>query len=218
MRSYVHHLLSARYEVRVVPNGEEALAVLHAEARPDLLLSDIMMPRMDGYALLRAVRSDPALADLPVVFLSARAGEEASVEGLEAGADDYLVKPFGARELTARVAANLEKAQLRRQRRQAEAEYRRLAAIAENSTDFIGISDTQLRPVYVNQAGRRLVGLDSIDRISQTDALQYFTPEERARIAREVYPLVVEQGRWRGEATFRHFKTGARIPVLCEQS
>ena len=216
MRIYVHHLLSARYEVRVVPSGEEALAVLHAEAPPDLLLSDIMMPRMDGYALLRAVRSDPALADLPVVFLSARAGEEASIEGLEAGADDYLVKPFGARELTARVAANLEKAQLRRQRRQAEAEYRRLAAIAENSTDFIGISDTQLRPIYVNEAGRRLVGLDSIDRIRQTDALQYFAPEERARIAREVYPLVVEQGRWRGEATFRHFNTGARIPVLCD--
>jgi PAS domain S-box-containing protein len=165
---------------------------------------------------LRVVRSDPALADLPVVFLSARAGEEASVEGLEAGVDDYLVKPFGARELTARVAGNLEKAQLRRQRRQAEAEYRRLAAIAENSTDFIGISDAQLRPIYVNEAGRQLVGLDSIDRIRQTDVLQYFAPEERARIAREVYPAVVEHGRWRGEATFRHFKTGARIPVLCD--
>jgi signal transduction histidine kinase/CheY-like chemotaxis protein len=97
MRDYVRRLLSSRYDVRVVASGEEALAVLRAESPPDLLLSDIMMPHMDGYALLRTVRSDPALADLPVVFLSARAGEEASVEGLEAGADDYLVKPFGAR-------------------------------------------------------------------------------------------------------------------------
>jgi PAS domain S-box-containing protein len=216
MRDYVRRLLSPRYDVRVVASGEEALTVLRAGPPPDLLLSDIMMPHMDGYALLRTVRSDPALADLPVVFLSARAGEEASVEGLEAGADDYLVKPFGARELTARVAGNLEKAQLRHQRRQAEAEYRRLAAIAENSTDFIGISDAQLRPIYVNEAGRQLVGLDSINRIRQPGALQYFAPEERARIAREVYPAVLEQGRWRGEATFRHFKTGARIPVLCD--
>ena len=68
----------------------------------------------------------------------------------------------------------------------------------------------------MNEAGRQLVGLDSIDRIRQTDVLQYFAPEERARIAREVYPAVVEHGRWRGEATFRHFKTGARIPVLCD--
>jgi PAS domain S-box-containing protein len=216
MRDYVRRLLNPRYDVRVVASGEEALRVLRAEPPPDLLLSDIMMPCMDGYALLRAIRSDPALADLPVVFLSARAGEEANVEGLEAGADDYLVKPFGARELTARVAGNLEKAQLRRQRRQAEAEYRRLAAIAENSTDFIGISDTKLCPIYINEAGRQLVGLDGLDRVCQTDALQYFAPEERARIAREVYPAVLQQGRWRGETIFRHFKTGARIPVLCD--
>jgi PAS domain S-box-containing protein len=216
MRDYVRRLLSPRYDVRVVANGEEAFTVLHAETPPDLLLSDVMMPLMDGYRLPRAVRSDPALDDLPVVLLSARAGEEASLEGLEAGADDYLVKPFSARELTARIASNLEKAQLRRQRKRAEAEHRRLAAIAENSTDFIGISDTRLRPIYVNEAGRQLVGRDGIDRVRQTDALQYFAPEERARIAREVYPAVVTQGRWRGEATFRHFKTGARIPVLCD--
>jgi PAS domain S-box-containing protein len=216
MRDYVRHLLSPRYDVRAVANGEEALAVLRAEAPPDLLVSDIMMPRMDGYQLLRAIRSDPALVDLPVVFLSARAGEEASVEGLEAGADDYLVKPFSARELDARIASNLEKAQLRRQRRQAETEYRRLAAIAENSTDFIGISDAELRPIYVNEAGRQLVGLDSIDFIGQNSALHYFAPEERARIVREVYPAVVKQGRWRGETTLRHFKTGVRIPVLCD--
>ncbi|WP_163484888.1 response regulator, partial [Escherichia coli] len=67
----------------------------------------------DGIALTRAVRADPALRTVPVIMLSARAGAEAGVEGLEAGADDYLVKPFSARELQARVRANLELSRLR---------------------------------------------------------------------------------------------------------
>jgi PAS domain S-box-containing protein len=114
MRDYVRHLLSARYDVRAVADGAQALAALEARL-PDLLLSDIMMPRMSGFELLRAVRSDARLARLPVILLSARAGEEASIEGLEAGADDYLIKPFSARELMARVAANLEMARVRRE-------------------------------------------------------------------------------------------------------
>ena len=85
-----------------------------------------MMPGIDGFGLLRAVRGDPALRGLPVILLSARAGEEAKVEGLEAGADDYLTKPFSARELLARVSANIQLAQMRREaeralRRQTEA-------------------------------------------------------------------------------------------------
>ncbi|HLW49218.1 MAG TPA: SpoIIE family protein phosphatase [bacterium] len=113
MRDYVRRLLAPRYEVRTAADGAAALAALR-ERRPDLLLSDVMMPRLDGFELVRAVRAKPALADLPIVLLSARAGEDASIEGLEAGADDYLIKPFGARELLARVAANLKTAELRR--------------------------------------------------------------------------------------------------------
>jgi signal transduction histidine kinase/DNA-binding response OmpR family regulator len=124
--------------VRTVADGEEALKALRAE-RPDLLLSDIMMPRSDGYQLLRALRGDPALADLPVILLSARAGEEASVEGLEAGADDYLVKPFSASELLARVRANLEMARVRQ-----EAE-RRLAVDLDTMT-------------RLNEVGKRCIG------------------------------------------------------------
>jgi YesN/AraC family two-component response regulator len=74
-----------------------------------------MMPRLDGFGLVRAVRTDPALADLPIILLSARAGEEESVEGLEVSADDYLIKPFSARELLARVRANFEMARIRRE-------------------------------------------------------------------------------------------------------
>ena len=114
MREYVVRLLNHRYEVRAVQDGAAALEALQAEP-PDLLLSDVMMPRLDGVGLLAAVRADPRLRELPVILLSARAGDEARVEGLEAGADDYLVKPFGARELLARVRANLELARIRRQ-------------------------------------------------------------------------------------------------------
>jgi signal transduction histidine kinase/DNA-binding response OmpR family regulator len=119
MREYLLQLLGQRYDVRMVANGAEALEALR-ERRPDILLADIMMPRLDGYGLLRAVRADPALADLPVLLLSARAGEEATVEGLDAGADDYLTKPFSARELIARLSANLERARARRQAKEGE--------------------------------------------------------------------------------------------------
>ena len=73
------------------------------------------MPRLDGFGLLRKLRDDPELRDVPVIFLSARAGDEAKVEGLQRGADDYLVKPFSARELRARVAANIELSRARAQ-------------------------------------------------------------------------------------------------------
>lgn len=115
MRGYIARLLEAQgFAVTAVGDGEAALEAARREA-PDLILSDVMMPRLDGFGLLRAVRADPALAGTPVLMLSARAGEEAKVEGLEAGADDYLVKPFAARELLARVSANIQMAEVRRE-------------------------------------------------------------------------------------------------------
>ncbi len=107
MREYVRRLLSSRYEVEAVADGEAALATIVA-ARPDLVLSDSMMPRLDGLGLVRALRADSRTADLPVILLSARAGEENRIEGLDAGADDYIHKPFSARELLARISARLE--------------------------------------------------------------------------------------------------------------
>ena len=123
MLDYVRRLLAARYEVEAVPDGQAALDAARAR-RPDLILTDVMMPRLDGFGLLQAIRTDDALRDVPVVLLSARAGEEAKVEGLEAGADDYLLKPFSARELIARVDANLQLARLRRETGESERRYR----------------------------------------------------------------------------------------------
>ncbi len=113
MRDYVGRLLGEACEVELVGDGVTAMEAIRRR-RPDLVLSDVMMPRLDGFGLLREIRSDPDLRDLPVILLSARAGDEARIEGLDAGADDYLTKPFASRELVARVDSNLALARLRR--------------------------------------------------------------------------------------------------------
>jgi signal transduction histidine kinase/CheY-like chemotaxis protein len=109
MRAYLTRVLAPNWTVRTTANGEEALQAV-AERRPDIVLTDVMMPRVDGFELLRALRSDPATRHIPVIMLTARAGQEASVEGLEAGADDYLAKPFRSDELIARVRVALQRA------------------------------------------------------------------------------------------------------------
>jgi PAS domain S-box-containing protein len=114
LRGYLRRLLEPYWEVEAVGDGAEALARIGADP-PDLVITDVMMPGLDGFALLQAIRADPETRQLPVIMLSARAGEEASIEGLEAGADDYLPKPFSGRELLARVSAHLELSLVRRQ-------------------------------------------------------------------------------------------------------
>jgi signal transduction histidine kinase/DNA-binding response OmpR family regulator len=114
LRDHVARLLRPSFDVTAAADGQAALELALAE-QFDLVLTDVMMPRLDGFGLIRALRADPRTRDVPIVVLSARAGEEASVEGLAAGADDYLVKPFSVRDLTARVRANLELGQNRRQ-------------------------------------------------------------------------------------------------------
>lgn len=114
MRRYVTRLLGASYEVIEVADGEAALAAIRS-APPDLVLSDVMMPGLDGFGLLKALRADERTRRIPVILLSARAGEESSFESLDAGADDYLIKPFSTRELLARVRAHLDLARRRRE-------------------------------------------------------------------------------------------------------
>lgn len=113
MREYLARLLARRWAVEAVVDGVAALAALRRE-RFSLILSDVMMPQLDGFGLLQAVRADPALQALPVILLSARAGEESRIEGLRAGADDYLIKPFSAREVVARVETHLKLSARRR--------------------------------------------------------------------------------------------------------
>ena len=131
LRDYVGDVLSSRYKVTCVKNGREALAAAQ-RGTFDLIVSDVMMPEMDGTELLRAVRSDERIAATPFIMLSARAGEESALEGLTKGADDYVVKPFSTDELLARVGAQINAAKLReratRDLRASEARFRTLAA------------------------------------------------------------------------------------------
>lgn len=129
MRDYLRRLLSSRYEVESVSDGAAALASIRSNT-PALVIADVMMPRLDGFGLMRAIRNDAALRSLPVILLSARAGEEARVEGLQAGADDYVVKPFSAREFLVRISSRLEIARLREMAAQSE-QLLRLEAQAE---------------------------------------------------------------------------------------
>jgi PAS domain S-box-containing protein len=107
MREYVKRILSDQFKVITAVDGEDAFTKLLQES-PDLILSDIMMSKLDGFGLLANIRNHPDHKNLPVILLSARAGEEARVEGLDAGANDYLVKPFSAKELLARIDANIK--------------------------------------------------------------------------------------------------------------
>ncbi len=124
MRDYLVRLLGARFEVTAAKDGEQALQRI-LESPPELVIADVMMPGLDGFGLLRQLRSRPDTRMLPVILLSARAGEESRVEGVEAGADDYLVKPFSARELVARARAQIELARMRRASARREEEIRR---------------------------------------------------------------------------------------------
>jgi PAS domain S-box-containing protein len=140
MRQYLTRLLSERYEVHAAADGLQALEVTR-KLRPVLVLADVMMPHLDGFGLLRAIREDSSLASTPVILVSARAGEESRVEGLEADADDYLIKPFAARELLARVAAHVKMANLRRENAERE---ERIRSEAELEREKLRASEERL--------------------------------------------------------------------------
>lgn len=152
MRAYVRDLLAPTYRIEMATDGEEALEAARRE-RPDLILSDIMMPRLDGLGLLKALRASEALRDVPVILLSARAGEEARLEGLDSGADDYLVKPFSARELLARVGALLELTRIRRQ------DEERLRLALSSIQDQFYMLDREWRYTVVNPRVPEMTGL-----------------------------------------------------------
>ena len=130
MRNHVRELLGALYVVETVSDGDEALNAAR-RTRPDLIVADVKMPKRDGFALIAQLRAEEALRHVPVILLSARAGEESRVEGLDAGADDYIAKPFNSRELLARVGALLELTALRRENES------RFRAFVQASSDVI---------------------------------------------------------------------------------
>ncbi|GAA4455606.1 SpoIIE family protein phosphatase [Phytohabitans houttuyneae] len=152
MREYLTRLLTtAGYQVVAVADGQQALEAVRASA-PDLLVSDVMMPNRDGLSLVGALRADHRTAAVPVLLLSARAGQEASIEGLQAGADDYLVKPFAAAELLARVRANVQLARLRNH----HARWR--TALVDSMQEAFFVCDERGAVVEINAAFTEILG------------------------------------------------------------
>jgi signal transduction histidine kinase/FixJ family two-component response regulator len=155
MRDYLKRLLSPFYVLQLVADGSTALQIAQ-NWLPDLILSDVMMPGLDGFALLAALYADTRTNAIPVILLSARAGEEATIEGLKLGANDYLVKPFSAHELLARVEARLEIAHLRHQ---AASRVQQLEAIFEAMVDGVVVYDSTGGIVQANDAFQELLGI-----------------------------------------------------------
>ncbi|MBY8872696.1 SpoIIE family protein phosphatase [Micromonospora sp. PLK6-60] len=189
LRAYVTELLAPRFRVRTAADGRAALAVIATDP-PDLVLADVMMPLLDGYGLLAAVRADPATAHLPVVLLSARAGPEAAVEGLTAGADDYLVKPFSAGELLARVQANLDRARDRLRRGDWATQ------LVESITEGVWVADTDGVVIEVDTTFGELTGYGP-EGVPYPPPHPWFPdpqthPEERALIERGLVHLLGE--------------------------
>jgi signal transduction histidine kinase len=145
MREYVSRLLRERWQIETVGDGLAALAAARRE-RFDLVVTDVMMPGLDGFGLLRELKKDPATRSIPVIMLSARAGEESRIDGLEAGADDYVTKPFSARELIARITTQLEVRKLEVQtREQLEALAADAAAANRAKDEFVAMLGHELR-------------------------------------------------------------------------
>ena len=142
MREYVTRLLGKRYNVIIAEDGQRALDLIDAGTRPDLVLSDVMMPRLDGFGLLKELRARPITVTIPVIFLSARAGEEAKIDGFERGADDYLIKPFSARELISRIDTHV-----------------RLSRLRQAANEHIKVSEERLR-IAIDEAGMGTWDLD----------------------------------------------------------
>ena len=133
LRTFIADLLADDYRVEMAQDGVEGLELARRWA-PDLIVSDIMMPRMDGYEFTRQIRQDPSLSQVPVILATAKSGGEAVAEGLEVGANDYLAKPFEIRELKARVAAQLRTRRLERNLSERES---RLAAIGKMTSAIV---------------------------------------------------------------------------------
>ena len=187
MRLYLGRLLSERFDTVAVANGRDALEAVQQQL-PDLILSDVMMPELDGFGLLRELRKNSETRTVPIILLSARAGEESRVEGIDAGADDYLVKPFSARELIARVQTHLQLARVRREADQAirESEVKLQLSLKASA---MGVFYWYPQEDRTESDARvlEIFGLSSTDELTLATALATMIhPEDGDRYARSV--------------------------------
>jgi len=174
-----------------VETAADGLSALRAarEQRPTLVITDVMMPGLDGFGLLKELRKDPATRSIPVIMLSARAGEESRVEGLHAGADDYIVKPFSARELVARVASQVS---LRRLRARLDQQRTAIAQLFEQTPmPVLVLSGEELICISENAAQREAIGGRSLLGTRLMEAM----PELQGQGLRELLLDVMRTGK-----------------------
>ncbi|HVZ85539.1 MAG TPA: ATP-binding protein [Polyangia bacterium] len=165
VRNMLALLLGTRWTVSIASGGDAALAMVRSTP-PDLVISDVRMPEIDGITLLKRFRDEPATRDVPVILVSGQAGEQETIAGLEAGADDFLVKPFSARELLVRVQTRLEVTAMRRRNAQQEAaleSLRRHTGWTERLLDSLPVPLLLLEPgdariLFANRAAVALFG------------------------------------------------------------
>ncbi|MFI7022496.1 SpoIIE family protein phosphatase [Micromonospora sp. NPDC049900] len=192
LREHVTRLLAPTWEVRTATDGVDALR-LATDTDFDLVLTDVMMPRLDGFGLVAALRSDPRTRYVPIVLLSARAGSAEEVAGLAVGADDYLTKPFSGQELVARVRANVELGQLRGQL------IRRLAALADAA---VAVNTARSTDEVLQVAARHALSLAEAVRVSVTAGDARFEADGGGTSAADpafVLPLTGVGGKHLGE-------------------
>jgi PAS domain S-box-containing protein len=214
MREYVRRVLGGSCEVHAVPDGLMALKEIR-KRKPNLVLADVMMPGLDGVELLRQIRAEASTHDLPVILFSARADEQSRVEGLEAGADDYLIKPFSARELLARVKANLRLADVRSKAiadiRESEQRSRWLGSIVESSDAAIVSKNLDGIIISWNAGAERVFGYNAEEAIGQP--ITIVIPEDRRSEEREILTRIRRGQRIEHFETIRRHKRGSLIAV-----
>ncbi|MCU1602653.1 MAG: histidine kinase [Frankiales bacterium] len=229
MRDYVAAVLAEQYDVTTAADGGAGLDAAVTDP-PDLIVSDVMMPVLDGFQLLARLRADERTTHVPVIMLSARAGEEATVDGLDAGADDYLVKPFAARELLARVRSNLELDRVRRTRAQTERsrelldQAQRLAGISSWEFDLV-TGSMRASDEFLRQMGVTLDELQGTDLSELTMRLVH--PDDQQAVQDAIGAALAGDGRidYRvrvGDRVFRSIgevvRDGDGAPVLLRGS
>jgi signal transduction histidine kinase len=216
MRNYLRQILeSGGYEIETVADGAAALVAARRRPRPDLVLCDVMMPELDGFGLLKAIRADPDLEGLLVVMLSARAGEEARLEGLAAGADDYLVKPFSARELRARIDGAVRVGQQRSEiaARERETKIELERRVAERTADLMRLNE-QLRQSQKMEAIGLLAGGIAHDFNNLLQVMSLCAALLQEKLDKSEIPLVeltdITDAIARGQAVTRQLLTFSR--------
>ncbi len=222
MRDYVRRLLSPYWSVEAVPDGMAAWERAQ-QAPPDIVVADVMMPKLDGFELLRALRNDDRTRSIPVILLSARAGEEAKIEGLDAGADDYLIKPFSARELIARVRTHLEMSRVRNELAAKQFESSTWFNVAVKAARFgVWYADTITWEVGGDSTLMQMLGLPpERAKLSGDEWTAMVHPDDRVRVMQEfsatangLKPLDVETRVIRADGVVRWLSShGDLIPL-----